>query len=68
MRRCADAIMPDDPRDTREGETEIEVVELNCGVASAEEVVRLTGLDKTVASLLGDVARKHGGAMVWAYP
>ena len=58
--------MPDDLCDMTE--REIGVVELNCGVARAEEVVRLKGLDKSVASLLGDVACKIVGDMVWEYP
>ena len=63
MRRCADAIMPDDLHDMRG--REIGVVELNSGVARAEEVVRLKSLDQRVASPLGDVARKLVGAMMW---
>ena len=68
MRRCADAIMPDDLRDMGEREREIRVVELNRGVARADEMVRHKGLNKREANLSGEVSRKLDGAMVGEYP
>ena len=52
----------------REREREIRVVELKCGVARAEEVVWLKGLDRRVVILVGNVASKLVGAMAWEDP